>query len=191
MGFRLSSNLPRPFRYLFPICPGQPRLVPSIEKRLHASIRINRWSMVLHEPTRIGCRTVVAMNLASQHPQHRHQLPAMMGRVRNPPHHDPRTAPRHIEESSMFIPPRVLFFFQSRQPLSAVFHISLNEFDLCFLGGQRRNVHIDSEHVPEPQILTHALMHHLFMHTAPSRIAWSRPDRQILVQEFTPDADYF
>lgn len=185
------ATSPRPLRDGFSTCPWQTHLLPSSQKLIHAAVRINRWSMILHQPARIRRRAVVAMDFPPQHSKHSHQLPAMMGRMRNPTHHDPRMTPKYIEESGLSLPPCICLSSQSYEPLPAIFRISLDEFHSCLLGGQRRSAHIDSEHVAKPQILTHALMHHLFMRAAPSRIAFPRPHRQVLIKEFTPDADHF
>src|SRR6267142_557698 len=52
-------------------------------------------------------------------------------------------------------------------------------------------VTIDSQHIPEPQIFAHTLMHHLFVYAAASRVAQAWTHGEIGVLKFTPDAHHF
>ena len=54
--------------------------------------------MILHQSARIRGRSVIAVYIASQHPQHGHQLSPMMRRVRHAPRHHPSPRPLHIEK---------------------------------------------------------------------------------------------
>ena len=50
--------------------------------------------MILHQATGVRGRTVVAVQVAPQHPEHGHLLPAMMRRVRQPARQNPSPAVR-------------------------------------------------------------------------------------------------
>ena len=58
-------------------------------------------------------------------------------------------------------------------------------------GLTKAKLHVDAQHVAKPEILTHTLVHHLLVHATSSKIALARAYREILVVEFTPDADHF
>ena len=52
-------------------------------------------------------------------------------------------------------------------------------------------VHIDAQHVAEPQIFADALMNHLFVNAAPAGVVVARSARKIFVTKFAPGADDF
>ena len=62
------------------------------------------------------------------------------------------------------------------------------ELDAGFRLRKRRSADLDAQHAAEPQVLAHALMHHLFVHAPSARVALFGPHRKVLVPEFTPDA---
>ncbi len=177
-----ARSLLRPLRHRFSPRSRQLRLCPSrtlaSQQPLQTSIRINRRCMILHQPAGIRRRPIVAVHLAPQHAQHGHQLPAMMRSVGHPPHHHPGPRPLHLKELRLSLPPRIILRLQRLQSLPAVLGISLHELQPCFGSRQRRRPHINSQHVPKPQILAHALMHHLLPHTPPPRIPAARPQPQ-------------
>src|SRR6266700_5745935 len=47
----------------------------SIEQRFQVGVGVDRRGVVLHEPSSIRRRAVIAVQVAPQHPQHRHLLP--------------------------------------------------------------------------------------------------------------------
>src|SRR5579883_1655492 len=144
--------------------------------------------MVLHQSARVRRRPIDAVQIPPQHAQHCHLLPPMVGRVRNPPRHHPCARPRHIKKSRLPLPPPFLLAPQRRQPLPAVFRVSPHKLEPRLAAGQRRRSHVDSQHVPEPQVLAHALMHHLLSHAPPPRIPRIRPELHVLVSELAPHA---
>jgi len=182
----LSPSPPRPLRNRLPTTSRQLRRRPAPQQLLQGSVRIDRRRMIGHHPAGIRRGAIVAVNLPAQYAKHRHQLSAMMRRMRNPPHHDPSPRPRHVKEFDLLFPPSCVFRFQRRQPLPAVFHISRDEIHPGLLLRQWRRTYINPEHVAEPQVFTHALMHHLLQHAAPSRVGTSRPDDQVLIRELAP-----
>src|SRR5579864_3489327 len=114
----------------------------------------------------------------------------MMRRMRHPTHHNPRPRSLHVKEFRIRLPPCVVLVLQRRQALSAVLRIALDELQPRFRSRQRRSPHINSEHVPEPQVLAHALMYHLLAHAAPPRISFPWPHRKIRIAELAPHADH-
>jgi len=78
---------------------------------------------------------------------------------------------------------------QRSQPLFAVFGITFDELQASLLFGQRWSAYVDPEHVAEPQVFGHALVHHLLVDTAASGVTQARTDREIFVAEFAPDAE--
>src|SRR5258705_4293048 len=115
----------------------------------------------------------------------------MMGGVRDSSNQHPCTRSLHIKEFRFRLPPTITFRPQRRQPLSAVLGVALHEFQPALCRWQGRRANVNSQHVDEPEILAHALVHHLFAHAAPSRIPRAWPHRKILVAEFTPNAYHF
>jgi hypothetical protein len=183
-----------PLRHHLPTSPRQrsltaPSTLPD-KQLLQTPIRINRRSMILHQPARVSGRPIIAMHITPQHPQHCHQLSPMMRRMRDPPRHHPGPRPVHIEKLHILLPPHLIFLLQRRQPLPAVLRISFHEFQPRLLLRQRRCAHINSQHIEEPQVFAHALMHHLLMHAASLRITLPRTHRKILVPELTPHAHH-
>jgi hypothetical protein len=80
---------------------------------------------------------------------------------------------------------------QGSEPLSAVLDIALHEGQAGLLLRQGWRVDVDAQHAAKPEVLAHALVHHLLVHTAPSNVAWARAHRKIVICELTPDADHF
>src|SRR5690349_9918379 len=80
----------------------------------------------------------------------------------------------HIEERCVFLPPRFERLAQSSQTLAAVLGIALHELQTGFSLWQEWRAHVDPQHVAKPEILTHTLVHHLFVHAAPSRVGLLR-----------------
>src|ERR1700678_379762 len=115
----------------------------------------------------------------------------MMRGMRHPPRHHPRSGSLHIEELCFPFPPCFVFALQLRQTLPAVLSVPLHKLESRFLLWQWRSTDVDPQHVAEPQVFAHALVHHLFMNAAPSRVALERPQRKILIPELAPHADYF
>src|SRR5678816_1522769 len=112
----------------------------------------------------------------------------MMRCVRQPASHHPRSGSFYIEERPQLFPPALVGLPKSRESMAAVFRIPLDERDARFVLGQGRRMHVDAEHIAKPQILAHALMHHLLAHAASAGIDLIRPDREVLVPELTPYA---
>src|SRR5260370_29894325 len=115
----------------------------------------------------------------------------MMSGVRNPPNHHPCPRSLCIKEFRLRFPPSIIFLPQGHEPLSAVLCISLHEFQSSLCRRKWRRANLNSQHVDEPQILAHALVHHLFVHAAPSPVARAWTHWKILVAEFTPHAHHF
>src|SRR5258708_1270060 len=147
--------------------------------------------MILQEPAGVRRRAVIAVQIPRQHPQHRHLLAPMMSGVRDSPNHHPRARSRHVKEFRFRLPPNFIFRPQCREPLSAVLSIALHEFQPSLRRRQGRRVDVNPQHADKPQILAHTLVHHLFVHAAPSRVALARTERKIAVAEFTPHAHNF
>ena len=59
---------------------------------------------------------------------------------------------------------------QDGETFAAVLGISRHEFPADLPRRQRRRAHIDAQNLPEPEILAHALMHHVLMHASTARI---------------------
>src|SRR5260370_1366653 len=108
--------------------------------------------------------------------------------VRNSPYYHPCLRPPHVKEFRFRLPPNIIFCPQLREPLSAVLRIALHEFQATFRRRQWRCIDVNAQHIDKPQILAHALMHHLFAYAAPSRVIRSRTHRKILIAELTPHA---
>src|ERR1700730_692437 len=115
----------------------------------------------------------------------------MMSAVGDPARHNPGTRTWHVEELRLTGPPRLLFRAQNSKPLLTVFRVAFHEFQSRLRRRQRWRTHIDAQHVAEPQVFAHALMHHLFPNAASARIAVARPAMQMVIAEFTPRADNF
>src|SRR6266446_1233024 len=147
--------------------------------------------MILHETSRIRRWAVIAVQLPPQHAENRHLLAAMVRGMRNPANHHPRPRSLHIEEFRFGLPPAIIFRLQFRKPFPAVLRVALHEFQARLQRWQRRRTNVNPQHVDKPQIFAHALMHHLFVNAAPSRVSLSRTHRQVLVAEFTPHAHNF
>src|SRR5260370_18785897 len=109
--------------------------------------------------------------------------------VRNSADHDPRPGARHIKKVCFGLPPGNVFRPQRREPLSAVFRVTLHKFQSSLGRRQWRRANVNSEHADKPQVFTHALMHHLFAHAAPSRVPRPWPHRKIRIPEFAPHAN--
>ena len=62
----------------------------AFKQRIDAGIGVDRRCTVLHQSAGIGGRSVVAVQIATEHPQHRHLLPSMMRRVRQAAREYPR-----------------------------------------------------------------------------------------------------
>src|ERR1700675_2081344 len=115
----------------------------------------------------------------------------MLGSVSQAPGHHPGTASRHIEKCSRAFPPGFVFLLKNSQPLAGVFGIALDELETSLLLRERRSTHIDAEHGSQPQVFAHALMHHLLMDTAATRVAGVGANRQISVAELAPHTEDF
>src|SRR6266705_871148 len=146
--------------------------------------------MILHEPSSICCGAIITVQSPPQRPQHRHLLASMVRRVRDSPNHHPCARSPHVKEFRFGLPPNIIFRSQRRQPRPTVFRIALHEFQSSLRLRQWRRVDVNPQHTDEPQILTHALVHHLLVHAAPSRIAASWTHRKVLIAEFTPHAHH-
>src|SRR5260370_12769761 len=114
----------------------------------------------------------------------------MVRGVRDPPPHHPCPRSLPIKEFRFRLPPNIIFRLQRREPLSAVLRITLHEIQPGLCRRKWRRVNVNSQHIDEPQILAHALMHHLFVHAAPSRVSLPRTHRKLFVAEFTPHAHH-
>src|SRR5271156_1945625 len=106
--------------------------------------------------------------------------------MRHPPRHHPGPRSRHIEKLHILFPPRLIFFLQRGQPFAAVLGVPFHKFHPRLLLGQRRRADINPQHVAEPQVFAHALMHHLLTHAATPRITLARPHDKILVLKLAP-----
>ena len=107
----------------------------------------------------------------------------------NSPGHHPRSRTGGIEEFRVCFPPGLIFRLKGNKPFLAILGIALNEIEPSFRFRQRRGAHINSQHVHEPEILTHTLVDHVLMNAAPAGIGTGRPNRQIVVLELAPDAE--
>src|SRR5688572_31559694 len=123
---------------------------------------------------RIRSGTVIAVDLALQHAQECHLLSAMMRCVRDAPHHDPCAAARNTEERHFLLPPRVVTTPESRKTRASGFGITLNECDARLVGRKGRHAKINAEHILEPCVLAHALMHHVFSDAAATLVCRMR-----------------
>src|SRR5438093_1331586 len=119
--------------------------------------------------SRIRGRAVVAVHLTSQHPQHGHLLPTVMRGVRQAAGHHPCSGAFHIEKPRWSLPPAFVLLSEDRKPLSAVFRVASYETRARFFLRKRRSADVDSEHGPEPRVLAHTLVHHLFVDAASTR----------------------
>ena len=54
---------------------------------------------------------------------------------------------------------------------------------------QRSCTNIDAEHVPEPEVLADALVHHVFVDASAARVIRAGPDRKVVVSELAPHAE--
>ena len=66
-----------------------------------------------------------------------------------------------------------------------------HESESRLLFRQRARANVDAQHRSEPNVLAHALMHHVLVNASPARIALSRTSGQIGVLKFTPYTDHF
>src|SRR5262245_37861229 len=110
----------------------------------------------------------------------------MMRSMRQTAGHHPRSGSLYIEERRQFLPPALVCLPEYRESISAVFRITFHEFDTRFVLRQRRSMNVEPQHVATPQILAHALMHHLLVHAASTGIVLIRTHRKVLVFELTP-----
>src|SRR5258708_6032525 len=115
----------------------------------------------------------------------------MMRSMRHPPRHDPCPRPLYVEELHIRFPPHLIFFLQRRQSIAAVLGIPLHELNARLLLRQRWRIHVNAQHVAEPQVFADALMDHLLMHAASPRITVPRTHREVRVLELTPNTDHF
>jgi len=76
--------------------------------------------MILHKPSGVRRRAVIAVQIPGQHPQHRHLLAPMVRGVRDSPNRHPCPGSLHIKEFRFRLPPNIVFRPQRREPLSAV-----------------------------------------------------------------------
>src|SRR6185312_607361 len=114
----------------------------------------------------------------------------MMGGMRQAAGYHPRSGALHIEELRWLFPPALILLLEYRESLAAMFCIALYEPGAGFLFRERRSTHLDAQHVPKPQVLAHALMHHLLVHAAAAWIALPRPYWKVLVRKLAPHAQY-
>src|SRR5579863_2291993 len=110
----------------------------------------------------------------------------MMRRMRHSPHHHPCTRSRHIEKLHVSFPPRCIPRLQSSHPLPAVLCVPSDEVQPHLPRWQRRCSHVNPEHIAEPKIFAHALMHHLLAHAAAPWISFLGANWKILILEFAP-----
>ncbi len=89
------------------------------------------------------------------------------------------------------LPPSFVFGAQYLEPFAAVLRITPDKFEPRLGFWQRWRVYIDAKHRAHPEILAHALMHHLFMHASSARIAGSRTQRHLFIAKLTPCAHHF
>src|SRR5678810_774346 len=115
----------------------------------------------------------------------------MMGSMRQAAGYHPRSGALHIEELRWLFPPVLILLLEYRESLAAMFCIALYEPGAGFLFRERRSTDLDAQHVPKPQVLAHALMHHLLVHAPAARIALPRPYREVFVLELAPHAQDF
>ncbi len=96
----------------------------------------------------------------------------------------------HIEEGSCLFPPRFGLLTQDLKAFAAVFSVALDELQTSLRMWQGWRAHVDPQHVAKPQILAHALMHHLLVHATPSTVGRVRAHQKVVVLELTPHADH-
>src|SRR6266436_1611894 len=113
----------------------------------------------------------------------------MVRRVCDSANHDPCPGTWHNKKFCFGLPPGAVFRSQRCEPLSAVFRVTLHKFQSSLGRGQWRRANVNSEHADKPQVFTHALMHHLFAHAAPSRVPRPWAHRKIRIPEFAPHAN--
>src|SRR5258707_4760563 len=102
--------------------------------------------------------------------------------------HHPRTRSFHVKKRGFPLPPTLVLGSKQGQALSAILRISMDECQPCFLLWQRRRRDVDAQHGAAPEVLAHALMHHLFADASLAPIAFARTHRQVLVAEFAPQS---
>src|SRR5262245_561664 len=142
--------------------------------------------MILHEAASVSRWPVVAVQIATEHPEHCHLLPAVMGCVRQPSRHGPGSRPHDIEELRLLLPPSLIRLTEPFEPTSAVLRVALDELRADFTLGKRWRSDVDAEHVPKPGVLADTLMHHLLVYAPAPRIVVLRTHREVLVAELTP-----
>src|SRR5262245_28552592 len=111
-----------------------------------------------------------------------------MRRVRQPACHHPGSRALHIEEGNQLLPPALARLPQSIEPLTALVRVARHELDAALAVRKGRRSHIDTEHRPKPRIFADALMHHVFVKAPPTAVVMPWTNSEILVAEFTPDA---
>src|SRR6266481_1534932 len=141
--------------------------------------------MVLHQTAWVIVRRI------AHTAQHGHLLAPMMRGMCNSANDDPGAGSVHVKKLRIGSPPGVILRSQHFQPLPAVFLVPFHKFQPRLCGRQWRRIDVDSQHIPEPQIFTHTLMHHLFVYAAASRVARAWTHGEIGVAKFTPDAHHF
>src|SRR5262249_10761120 len=172
---------------------GQPRLFAagrfSGDEPLDVRVGIDRAGAVRRQPTGIDGWPIDAPDLTAQESEQRRLLRAMVRRVGDASHHDPRTAVDRIEEGDVPGPPRVVLFSQPREPSAGIVRVALDEGQPSFPLGQRRTAEVDVEHGPEPPIFALALMDHVLMNGPVTVEPWVRADVEIPIPEHAPHVE--
>src|SRR5262245_33145223 len=146
------------------------RLLPSealpLEERFDTRIRVYRWRVILHQPTRIGRRAVITVEITTEHAQHGHLLPAVMRRMRESTGHHPGLRPPDVEKHGLVLPPRLVRVPESFESPLADVRVAPDELEPSFRWGQRRRADINTEHRPKPRVLADALVDHVLVDAA-------------------------
>src|SRR5947209_6458211 len=114
----------------------------------------------------------------------------MVGSMSHAAGHHPCPRSPHVEESRFVFPPHLILVTQFGQALSAIAGVSPDEFQPGLICRQRRRLNINVEHCSKPEVFANTLMHHVLLDTAPTHVAWVRPEREVLVIEHGPGADH-
>ena len=117
-------------------------------------------------------------------------LTAVMRCVRDASDDDPRPQPGRIEEAGLALPPGFRLRPQRVQSLGGTRGISLDEIESALDLRKRGHTGPDAQHRPKPQVLTDALVHHLFVHAATTSVRGMRTNREVLIAKHAPDTEH-
>src|SRR5262249_36623651 len=111
-----------------------------------------------------------------------------MRSVRDAAHYHPCATPACIEEAHLFLPPFVRLRTNLGEPLAAILRIPRDKLVPQVRCKQWECVDINAQHPLEPQILAHALVHHLLQEAAATVVGWVRAETKVSIVEHAPHA---